>query len=150
MGSIDYNLTTNSPLHNRDAILKNTHNKWELSRVLSLFNLGLDVTNVLLQVEYLLDPLLFDYKSKRTVEYAILSMCNVILEHHERPGSYARILFVDFSSAFCTIQPHLMIRKRIGLGVGKHFVMLLHSILTNRSKYMNVSGLCSPHVSISS
>jgi len=38
-GSTDYNLTANSPLLNRNAILKNKLNKRELSRVLSLFNL---------------------------------------------------------------------------------------------------------------
>ena len=63
------------------------------------------------QVEHLLDPLQFAYRTKRSVEDATLSMLNVILEHLERRGSYARILFVDFSSAFNTIQPHLMIRK---------------------------------------
>ena len=41
-GSTDYNLTTNRPLPNRDAVLKNKHNKRELSRVLSTFNLGPD------------------------------------------------------------------------------------------------------------
>jgi hypothetical protein len=39
-GSTDYNLTINSPLPNRDATLKNKHNKLELSRVLSSFQLG--------------------------------------------------------------------------------------------------------------
>ena len=43
-GSTDYNLAANSPLPNRDAILKNKHNKRELSWVLSLFNLGPSVT----------------------------------------------------------------------------------------------------------
>jgi len=43
-GSTDYNLTANSPLPNRDVILKNNHNNRELSRVLSLFNLGRNVT----------------------------------------------------------------------------------------------------------
>ena len=38
-----YNLIASNPLPNRDAILKNKHNKRELSRVLSLFNLSLDV-----------------------------------------------------------------------------------------------------------
>ena len=42
--STNYNLTASSPLPNRDAILKNKHNKWELSRGLSSFNLGPDVT----------------------------------------------------------------------------------------------------------
>ena len=43
-GSTDYNLTGNSPVAKRDAILKNKRNKHELSRVLSLFNLGPHVT----------------------------------------------------------------------------------------------------------
>ena len=77
------------------------------------------------QVEHLLDPLQFAYRTKRSVEDASLSMLNVILEHLERRGSYARILFVEFSSAFNTIQSYLMIRKRIDLGVGKQFVMLV-------------------------
>ncbi|KAK3877225.1 hypothetical protein Pcinc_018025 [Petrolisthes cinctipes] len=34
-GSINFNLTINSPLPKRDTILKNKHNKLELSRVLS-------------------------------------------------------------------------------------------------------------------
>ena len=42
-GSTAYNLTANSPLPNRDSILKNKR-KRELSRVLSLFNLGPSVT----------------------------------------------------------------------------------------------------------
>ena len=55
------------------------------------------------QVEHLLDPLQFAYRAKRSVEDATLSLLNVILEHLERRGSYARIVFVDFSSAFNTI-----------------------------------------------
>ena len=47
------------------------------------------------QVEHLLDPLQFSYRSKRNVEHATLSTLTVIPEHI---GSYARILFVDFSS----------------------------------------------------
>ena len=94
------------------------------------------------QVEHLLDPLQFAYVTKRSVGNATLSMLNVILEHLERRGSYAGILFVDFSSEFNTIQRHLMIRKLIDLGVGKHFVMLVHSFLTNRLHYVNVSVVC--------
>ena len=84
-----------------------------------------------------------------SVENATLSMLNFILEHLQRRGSYARMLFADISSAFNTIQPHLMIRKHIDLGVGKQFVMLVHSFLTNRSEYVNVSGVCSSYVSTS-
>ena len=101
------------------------------------------------QVEHLLDPLQFVYKTKRSVEDATLSMLNVIIEHLERQGSYARIQLIDCSPAFNTIQPHLMIRKVIDLDVGKQFDMLVHSFLTNRSQYANVRGVCVSRVFIS-
>ena len=44
VGSMNYNLAINSPLRSRDAILKNKHNKRQLSRVLSTFDMGAAVT----------------------------------------------------------------------------------------------------------
>lgn len=43
-GSINYNLTITSPLPNRETVMKNKHNKRELSRVLCTFNLSPDIT----------------------------------------------------------------------------------------------------------
>ncbi len=43
-GSTDYNLTINSPLPSRDAILKNKHNKLELSRILSTIDMDADMS----------------------------------------------------------------------------------------------------------
>ena len=43
-GSTDYNLTINSPLPNRDAILKNKHNKLEMSRILSTLDMAADMS----------------------------------------------------------------------------------------------------------
>ena len=100
------------------------------------------------EVKHLLDPLQFAYRTKCSVEDATLSMLNVIREHLECPGPYARILLVDFSSAFNTIQLHLMVRKFIDLGVGKK--LLAHSFRTNHAQYIKVNGLCLPCVSISS
>ena len=102
------------------------------------------------QIEHLLDSLQFVYTTKRSVENATLAMLNVKIEHLERPGSYVRILFIDFSSAFNTIQMHLTIRKLTDLGVVLvNNLSCLYSFLTNRSQYVNVSGVCSSHVSIS-
>ena len=39
-GSINYNLTINSPLPSRDAIMKSKHNKRQLSNVISSFDFG--------------------------------------------------------------------------------------------------------------
>ena len=44
VGSMNYNLAINSHLASRDAILKNKHNKSQLSRVLSTFDMGAAVT----------------------------------------------------------------------------------------------------------
>ena len=49
------------------------------------------------------DPMQFAYRSKRSVEDAVLFFTHNIYKHIDTPGSYARILFVDFSSAFNTI-----------------------------------------------
>ena len=44
VGSTNYNIAINNPLPSRDAILKNTHNKRQLSRVLSTFDMSAAVT----------------------------------------------------------------------------------------------------------
>ena len=44
VGSTNYNIAINSPLPSRDAILKNAHNKRQLSRVLSTFDMSAAVT----------------------------------------------------------------------------------------------------------
>ena len=56
----------------------------------------------------MLDPLPFAYRPDRGVEDATVSLFNSILSPLEGPGSHARLLFVDFSSAFNTIQPHIL------------------------------------------
>ena len=59
------------------------------------------------EVEVQLDPLQFAYKTKRGVEDAVLVFVNNALKHMESPKTFVRILFIDFSSAFNTIQPHI-------------------------------------------
>ena len=44
VGSTNYNIAINSHLPSRDAILKNKHNKRQLSRMLSTFDMGAAVT----------------------------------------------------------------------------------------------------------
>ena len=62
---------------------------------------------------HLLDPLQFAYRANRSVDDAI----NMGLQHLDSPGTYARILFVDFSSAFNTITPGLLQDKLRQLSV---------------------------------
>ncbi len=48
----------------------------------------------------LLDPMQFAYRANRSVDDAVNMGLHFILQHLDRPGTYVRILFVDFSSAF--------------------------------------------------
>ncbi|KAL0159063.1 hypothetical protein M9458_047139, partial [Cirrhinus mrigala] len=57
----------------------------------------------------LLDPLQFAYRANRSVDDAVNMGLHFILQHLDRPGTYVRNLFVDFSSAFNTIIPTLLL-----------------------------------------
>ena len=58
-----------------------------------------------------LDPLQFAYKAKRGTEDAVACLLHLLLQHLDSPGNFARILFIDFSSAFDFLQKHLLIQK---------------------------------------
>nr|XP_008298093.1 PREDICTED: uncharacterized protein LOC103370733 [Stegastes partitus] len=59
----------------------------------------------------LLDPLQFAYRANRSADDPVNLGLHYILQHLEGPGSYVRILFMDFSSAFNTIIPGILSTK---------------------------------------
>lgn len=59
------------------------------------------------EVKNHLDP----YQNKRGTSDAILTMLHHVVKHLEDPNAQARFLFLDLSSAFNTMQPHLMLSK---------------------------------------
>ena len=63
------------------------------------------------EVKEPLNPFQFEYQAKRNVEDACLLFTNNTLKHLEKNRNYAHVLFIDFSSAFNTIQPHVMVQK---------------------------------------
>ena len=58
-----------------------------------------------------LDPLQFAYQPNKGVEDAKLFILDSVHKHLEKPGSYARLLFADFSSAFNKMQPHILMDR---------------------------------------
>ena len=54
----------------------------------------------------LLDPLQYSYRQRGTDD-AINSIIHLIITHLEETKAHARLLFVDFSSAFNTLQPSI-------------------------------------------
>lgn len=63
---------------------------------------------------------------------------HVILQHLESPGAYARMLFVDFSSAFNTIHPALLWDKLSLLNVPVPICQWITNFLTDRRQHMSL------------
>ena len=92
-------------------------------------------------VSHLLDPLQFAYRPGRGTEDATLTLLQNIYSHLETCNNYVRILFVDFSSAFNTIQPHLLMRKLFDFGVNTNLIRWIKEFMVNRTQYVSVNGI---------
>jgi len=60
-----------------------------------------------------------------------------VLKHLECPVAYARLLFIDFSSAFSMIQPHSLQEKLVNLKVKPSLIYFYYSFLTNKPCTLN-------------
>ncbi|TWW53686.1 hypothetical protein D4764_0211190, partial [Takifugu flavidus] len=93
----------------------------------------------------LLDPLQFAYRANRSVDDAVNLALHSILQHLDSPGTYARILFVDFSSAFNTILPALLQDKLSQLSVPASLCRWITHFLTDQRQHVWLGkslGLC--------
>ena len=68
-------------------------------------------------IEPLLDQFQFAYRNNRSVDDAVALGLFYVLQHLDSPNTYARILIVDFSSAFNTIIPSKRFDKIQSFGV---------------------------------
>ena len=92
---------------------------------------------------HLLDPLQFAYRANRSVDDAINMGLHYILQHLDSPGTYARILFVDFSSAFNTIAPALLQDKLTQLNVPEPTCRWITDFLSDRKQRVRLGKLVS-------
>ncbi|XP_057183432.1 secretory carrier-associated membrane protein 2 isoform X1 [Triplophysa rosa] len=72
-----------------------------------------------------------------------------ILQHLDRPGIYVRILFVDFSSAFNTIIPDLLLPKLTQLSVPTSTCQWIINFLSNRQQLLRLGKFKSSTCTIS-
>ena len=92
----------------------------------------------------LLDPLQFAYRAGRGVDDAKLFILNTLYKHLEKPKAHARILFADFSSAFNTVQPHILVQRLISdFNLAHQLVLWILDFLTCRQQRVVVNGLFS-------
>jgi len=79
-----------------------------------------------------LDPLQFAYKTARGTDDATLTLCNLVSEHIQQTSNYARILFIDFSSAFNSIKIDVLLQRLLDLRVNGGLIWWIRDFLLNR------------------
>ncbi len=89
----------------------------------------------------LLDPLQFAYRANRSVDDAVNMGLHFILQHLDRPATYVRILFVDFSSSFNTIIPDTLQNKLTQLSIPTSICQWITSFLTDRQQLVRLGKL---------
>ena len=96
-----------------------------------------------------LDPFQFAYKSQRGVDDAILTLLYKAFIHLDEPGSFSRVLFIDFSSAFSTIQPDALAEKLPCLNIDPKFTLWIVHFLLNRTQSVRFQSVLSSQLCIS-
>ena len=92
---------------------------------------------------HLRDPLQFAYQANRSVEDAVALGLHHILEHLESARTYARVLFIDFSSAFNTIIPHKLFDKLLHMNVHPSICHWLLDFLLCRPQVVRINNMFS-------
>ena len=82
-------------------------------------------------IDPLLDQFQFAYHNNRSVDDAVALGLFYVLQHIDSPNTYARILFVDFSSAFNTIIPSKLFDKIQSLCVPQSMCLWILDFLLN-------------------
>uniref|UniRef100_A0A3P9CV01 Reverse transcriptase domain-containing protein n=1 Tax=Maylandia zebra TaxID=106582 RepID=A0A3P9CV01_9CICH len=85
-----------------------------------------------------LDSHQFAYRENRSTEDAIATVLHTLLKHLEHRNTYARLLFVDYSSAFNTIRPYKLRPKLHQLGLNSSLCNWIVDFLTNRRQSVRV------------
>lgn len=82
------------------------------------------------------DPHQFAYHKNRSTEEAVSLALHSVLSHLDNNDTYARMLFIDFSSAFNTVIPSKLVTKLTDLGITAPVCNWLLDFLTNRPQHV--------------
>ena len=96
----------------------------------------------------IMDVLQFAYQSKRSTDDAIITLIHNLARHLDGDSKYAMCLFIDYSSAFNTMQPHVLIERLASYNVPARLHLLVLDFLTNRSSMFEPNLSC--HLSLRS
>ena len=110
---------------------------------------GILLKHLLPEIEDNLDPYQFSYRKNKSTEDATLLYNNLVVEHLENKNDYVRSMFIDFSSAFSTLKPDIVIIKLRTLNVSPILRKFILDFLTNREQRVRINDILSTVLSIS-
>ena len=96
------------------------------------------------------DPHQFAYRRNRSTEDAILTLVHHAQKHLDPPKTSARILFLDFSSAFNTIQPYILLQKLGAMFVNPSLRKWIWDFLTDRKQWVKINNTISSTITTNS
>jgi len=83
----------------------------------------------------------FAYKHNRGTDDAVMVLIDKVSQHLDSNAqNYTRAVFIDFSSAFNTIDGTIMIDRLKDKNVHQNIISWVSSFLTNRRQYVSVNG----------
>ena len=91
----------------------------------------------------LMDPYQFAYRPNRSVEDTVNAATHHLLKYLETPKTYARILFMDFSSAFNTINLVKLTNKLLDMNIDPCICHWIHSFLSHRQQKVKINNITS-------
>jgi len=81
------------------------------------------------------DELQFAYQRHRSTEDALTHLLDITTEHLDKSSKhYARCLFIDFTSAFNTISPTILVDQLLTTNINPALISLVYDFLTNRKQ----------------
>ena len=81
-----------------------------------------------------MDNLQFAYLPHRSTEDALITLLHELKQHLDRGSNFTRCLFIDYSSAFNTMQPHILIDRLAEYNVPARLQLLVLDFLTDRKQ----------------
>ncbi len=95
------------------------------------------------------DPFQFAYRPNRSVDDAVTMALHYSLQHLDRPGTYVRMLFLDYSSAFNAIWPSKLMEKLTDFGVQTSTRNWILDFLIERPQVVRIGSRVSAELTIS-
>ena len=101
------------------------------------------------ETEHYIDPHQFAYNRGRGTDDALTSTTHLILKHLENSSAYARLLFMDFSSAFNSMVPQTLLETLKQMEVNPYLIKWYGDFLIGRQQQVKVNSTLSDSLVIS-